>query len=109
MAVSGQAQEDFSTARRKAFWNEILSLLRRRPNKLLSWDEVRHKLQVRGRIYRGMQTVPVSKIIGSVGRYQDFDRVFLPTQDETAARWCSIDRAHYNDVSLGAVPQKLYQ
>jgi len=107
MAISGQAHEDFSAARRKAFWNEILSLLRRRPNKLLSWDEVRHKLQVRGRIYRGMQTVPVSKIIGSVGRYQDFDRVFLPTQDETAARWCSIDRAHYNDVSLP--PVKLYK
>jgi len=102
-----QARADFSTARRKAFWNEILSFLRGRPNRLLSWDEVRDKLGIRGQVYRGMQTVPLDKIIGSVGRYRDFDRAFLPTQSGTANRWRSIARAYYNDVSLP--PVKLYK
>jgi hypothetical protein len=107
MVNNGRTQEDFIAARRKAFWNEILSFLRGSSNRLLSWDEVRDKLGIRGQVYRGMQTVPVDKIIGSVGRYRDFDRAFLPTQDQTAGRWRSIARAHYDDVSLP--PVKLYQ
>jgi hypothetical protein len=107
MASEDKARADFGTARRKAFWNEILSFLSGRPNRLLSWDEVRDKLGIRGQVYRGMQAVPVDKIIGSVGRYRDFDRVFLPTQDRTVDRWLSIARAHYDDVSLP--PVKLYR
>jgi hypothetical protein len=107
MMIDRQAQVDFATARRKAFWNEVFSFLSGRPNRLLSWDEVRGKLGVRGQIYRGMRAVPVAKIIGSVGRYKDFDRIFLPTQDTTASRWHSIARAHYDDVSLP--PVKLYK
>jgi len=107
MAGKDQARIDFDTARRKAFWNEIVSFLSGRPNRLLSWDEVRDKLGVRGQVYWGIRAVPVDKIIGSVGRYRDFDRVFLPTQDRTASRWRSIACAHYDDVSLP--PVKLYK
>lgn len=107
MVGDDRAQADFDTARRKAFWNEIVSFLSGHPNQLLSWDDVRGKLGVRGQVYQGVQAVPVNKIIGSVGRYQDFDRVFLPTQDRTADRWRSIARAHYDDVSLP--PVKLYK
>ena len=107
MAGKNRARIDFDTARRKAFWNEIISFLSGRPNRLLSWDEVRDKLGVRGQVYWGIRAVPVDKIIGSVGRYRDFDRVFLPTQDRTASRWRSIARAHYDDVSLP--PVKLYK
>jgi hypothetical protein len=107
MSGKDQAQVDFGTARRKAFWNEIVSFLSGRSNLLLSWDEVRGKLGVRGQVYRGVQPVPVNKVIGSVGRYRDFDRVFMPTQDRTADRWRSIARAHYDYVSLP--PVKLYK
>ena len=101
------AQVDYEDARRSAFWNELLAFLGRRSNRLLSWNEVRDKLGVRGLIYRGVQDVPVSRIIGSVGRYQDFDRAFMPMQNETANRWRSIARANYDDVSLP--PVKLYK
>jgi hypothetical protein len=107
MASESRAQVDFAAARRKAFWNEVLSFLSGRSNELLSWDEVRDKLRVRGQIYRGLQAVPLDKIVGSVGRYRDFDRVFLPAQDRTADRWRSIARAHYDAVSLP--PVKLYR
>ncbi len=101
------AQVDYSDARRKAFWNEVSAFLSRRPNRLLSWNEVRDKLGIRGQVYRGIQTVPVDRIVGSVGRYKDFDRAFMPVQGETADRWRSIARAHYDDVSLP--PVKLYK
>ncbi|MGD2144402.1 MAG: hypothetical protein PVF54_07990 [Anaerolineae bacterium] len=107
MASEGRAQGSFATARRKAFWNEVLAYLSGRSSRLLAWEEVRHKLGVRGQIYRGLQAVPVSKIVGSVGRYRDFDWAFLPAQDRTAGRWRSIARAHYDDVSLP--PVKLYK
>jgi hypothetical protein len=107
MSIRNQTQRDFHTARRKAFWNEVSSILKGRSNRLLAWDEVRDKLGIRGQVYRGMQTVPVDRIIGSVGRYKDFDCAFLPTQDNTAYRWRSIARAHYDDVSLP--PVKLYK
>jgi hypothetical protein len=102
-----KAQIDFATARRKAFWNEVASFLSGRSNRLLSWDEVRDKLRVRGQVYRGLEAIPVERIVGSVGRYRDFDRAFLPAQDRTAHRWRSIARAHYDDVGLP--PVKLYR
>ena len=68
---------------------------------------MRGKLGVRGQVYRGVRAVPVDKIIGSVGRYRDFDRVFLPTQDRTADRWRSIACAYYDEVGLP--PVKLYK
>jgi hypothetical protein len=107
MAGQDRAQVDFHAARRKAFWREVFSFLGGRPNRLLSWREVCDKLGVRGQIYRGMQTIPLDRIIGSVGRYLDFDRAFLPTQGITADRWRSIARAHYADISLP--PVKLYK
>jgi hypothetical protein len=107
MAGSGREYTDFVTARRKAFWNDVVSLLRGCSNRLLSWDKVRDKLGIRGQVYQGMQTVPVAQVIGSVGRYHDFDRAFLPRQGNTADRWRSIAKAHYNEISLP--PVKLYK
>ena len=53
------------------------------------------------------EEVPVDKILGSLGRYRDFDRAFLPIQTRTKARWISIDRAHYEEIILP--PVELYQ
>ena len=61
-----RAYADFGAARRKAFWDEIAAFLSGRQSQLLSWNEVRDKLGLRGQVYRGIQTVPVDKIIGSV-------------------------------------------
>lgn len=102
-----QAYADFGAARRKAFWDEIAAFLSGRQSQLLSWSQVRDKLGLRGQVYRGIQTVPVDKIIGSVGRYHDFNRTFMPTQARTADRWRSIARAYYDDVGLP--PVKLYK
>lgn len=98
-----RARADFSRVRFKAFVNSIWSLIQGQPNQLLSYDEIKEKLRVGGPIYRGVQTVPVKQIVGSLNRYHQFDRAFLPTQAETAERWQRVNRAFYNDISLPPV------
>ncbi len=87
------ARDDFDRARRKAFLSEVAAFLGRRPNDLLSFEQVQQALPMHSQIYRGIQQVPVAAINGSVDRYQDFDRNFLPTQTHTRPRWEAIDRA----------------
>jgi len=98
-----QSTSDFFDARRRALLQQILGFLRRRPNRLLSFEEVREKLHLGGPIFRGLQTVRVASIIGSLNRYQDFDRAFLPTQSHTAERWMRINRAWYREEALPPV------
>ena len=91
---------DFLHARRRAFFSDIVASLFGDNNDLLSFDEVRRSLRVRGQTYVGVRTVEVAKIVGSVDRYTDFDRAFMPTQTHTAERWKSVDRALYDSVEL---------
>jgi hypothetical protein len=69
----------------------------------ISYDEVREKLRLGGPVYRGIQTVPLDKIVGSVNRYRDFDRFFAPTQTHTQARWRRIVLAWYREINLPPV------
>jgi hypothetical protein len=89
-----QAEKDFTRARRRAFLRKIGAFLRRDPgsNRLLSFDEVRSALGAVQQVYLGMRTVPVAKIVGSVGRHRDFDRAFLPSKGDLGTRWKRIDQ-----------------
>jgi hypothetical protein len=100
---SEMARMDFSRARNKAFWNHILRIIGRQPTHLLSYDEVKEKLRIGGPIFRGIQTIPVKNIVGSLNRYQQFDRAFLPLEDQIADRWQNIDRAYYQNINLPPV------
>lgn len=97
------ASEDFERAILKAFWRKISAWLKGQSNQLLPFDEVRAKMPMQGQRYIGLKAVPIQHIIGSIGRYLDFDRAFLPTQARTKGRWVSIDQAHYEQVSLPPV------
>ena len=102
-----QAQEDFARARRGAFLEEIGSFLTRRPNELLSFQEVREQIPIKSQSYMGVRAIPVDRIIGSVDRYEDFNRHFLPTQTYTRSRWENVDRAALSDIVLP--PIQVYQ
>ncbi len=103
----GQAQADFQHALVKGFLTDIAAFLSRRSNELLSFDDVRTKLHAYEQFYRGMQTVPIARIVGSLNRYQDFDHQFLPTQTHTRERWVRIDAARLRDEELP--PVELYK
>lgn len=100
---SDQARADFQRARFKAFMNRVLGVLSGQPTTLLSYDEIKEKLRIGGPIYRGVQTVRVDQIAGSLNRYHEFDRVFLPASDKLATRWQRVNRAFYQEISLPPV------
>lgn len=102
-----RAAAAFQAARTKALFGKILDILSGHPRRLLAYEEVREKLHLGGLVYRGVKTVPLGKIIGSVDRYRDFDRAFLPTQSHTQSRWHRVSRAWFEEVSLP--PVLLYQ
>ncbi len=102
-----QAQQDFDEAQRRAFWRSVLAWLRGKPNELLPFDAVRRQLPVKGQHYRGLQVVPLERIVGSVGRYRDFDRAFLPRNPALRSRWVRIDAAMRRQEHLP--PVELYQ
>jgi hypothetical protein len=101
------ANDDFERALIKSFWRRIRTMITGDSNELIAYDEVKDRFPSYGQHDLGLAQVPVDQIIGSVGRYRDFDRAFLPTQKHTRDRWISIDRAHYQDVILP--PVELYK
>ena len=107
MSIEQMASQDYERALFKAAWRKILTSLRGESNELLPFEQVREQLPFRGQRYIGMHEVPVDKIVGSMGRYRDFDRAFLPRQQRTRGRWINIDKAHYADVILP--PVELYK
>lgn len=98
-----RSEADFRRARLGSFVHRIRAALSGHTRDLLAWDQVRTRLRLGGPIYRGLQVVPVRQIVGSLDRYRDFDRLFLPTQSHTAERWRKINRAWYDEVSLPPV------
>jgi len=101
--LNARVRADFSRARFKAFLNRAWSVVSGQPTTLLSYDEIKETLHIGGPIYRGVKTVMVEQIVGSLNRYHQFDRAFLPVEDQIADRWQNIDRAFYKDISLPPV------
>src|SRR6187549_1199769 len=102
-SISEQARADFQQARFQAFVNRLWGTLSGQPTTLLSYDDIKEKLHIGGPIYRGVQTVLVDHIAGSLNRYHEFDRAFLPASDKLADRWQSVNRAFYQEISLPPV------
>ena len=105
--LSDRVTSDFSRARLKSFLNRVRSLFSGAPYRLLSYDEVKASLHLGGPIYRGIQTVPVKQIVGSLNRYDEFDRAFKPVDDHLADRWQNVDYAFYK--AIGLPPILLYK
>ncbi len=90
--MSPETQEEWKQARRAAFAQDILAAFTQRPPDLLPFEEVRKRLGLRSIRYLGLQDVPLDHIVGSVGRYRDFNRAFFPRQDDLGERWRRVDR-----------------
>jgi len=101
--LSERVRADYSRARFKAFLNRVKAVISGQPNNLLSYDQVKEKLHIGGPIYRGIQTVRIDQIVGSLNRYHQFDRAFLPLQDDTASRWQRVNLAFYKEIDLPPV------
>lgn len=88
------AAEKYQRIQSKPLIRHLLRLFSQQPDDtLLSFDQVHELLRGRTEIDRGTQTIEISHIIGSVGRYRDFDRAFLPLEGANAERWKRLDIA----------------
>lgn len=81
---------DFQRARRRAGLRSVVAQLRGIDARLLSYEEVRRRLKAVEGGESTLEDVPLEKIVGSVGRYQDFTREFLPLVDEDRGRWVGV-------------------
>ena len=85
-----KARQDFERARRLADLRIVMARFTGQPIGLLSYEDVRQKMKAYGGVSRGLQDIPLDAIIGSVGRYSEFTRDFLPLQDDSENRWVKI-------------------
>jgi len=100
------ALQDFQQARRRAALQQVLARLTGRSAELLAYEDVRKKLRGTNTVPRGLQEIPVDAIVGSVGRYQDFTRTFLPRQQSDEQRWARVKAAA---TTVGLPPIEVYQ
>ena len=97
---------DFRRARQQAAMESIMARLRGQSVDLLSYDEVRRSLGgVEGTTHK-LEDIPLDAIVGSVGRYTDFTRSFLPTKNSDEERWARVKIAVEDMV--GVPPIEVY-
>ena len=105
--IKRQAAEDFSKARTKEIFTQIMHFMDPQKNRLLSLNDVKEILKPKSESYKGMETVPINLIVGSEGRYQDFNKYFLPKSEHLRSRWERVDQARLSDITLP--PIHLYE
>ncbi len=106
MSPDQDSLRDFDRARRKAFIQHLLALFSRKSLDLLPFDAVQKRLRLHNKHFRGLQDIPLDSIVGSVGRYKDFTRTFLPRKGELRQRWAGVEAR----VKAGGLPPvELYQ
>ncbi len=101
------AMQDFRRARRQAALEQIMARLTGKSADLLSYEEVHRKLKATGGGRQKLKEIPLDAIVGSVGRYADFTRSFLPRQDSDEERWARV-KVKVTDLG-GLPPIKVYQ
>src|SRR5690349_2386476 len=94
---------DYERARRRAALNRLTAALLLRPRHLVSLAEGKSGLTYAGLAQGGVRQVPLDRIIGSVGRAQEFDSGFNPLSRGTRARWERVNQAFLDDVTLPPV------
>lgn len=101
------AIEDFHRARRQAITEQILSRLSGKSIDALSYEHVRKLLKGTEQNAPKLRNIPVDSIVGSVGRYTDFTRSFLPKGSVDESRWAGVKIAATGLVGLP--PIEVYQ
>ncbi|OHD11774.1 MAG: hypothetical protein A2086_12000 [Spirochaetes bacterium GWD1_27_9] len=107
MSIKEKTKEDFDRAYFEAMISRIFDRFQGEKDSLLSFSEIMKFVKIKNQSYKGMQFVLIDDIVGSEGRYNDFNKKFLPKRRILRERWQRVDEAHYKDVILP--PIQLYQ
>lgn len=104
-----RALEDFRRARAKARLQHLWAAVTGESLDLLRYDEITQKVHTLGLSSKGLKDIPLDAIVGSVNRYQDFDRNFLPLHDFDQERWANVKAAMTTPGSSGLPPIRVYK
>lgn len=85
-----EAKNEFHRARLRGALAAVGARFNGKSMALLSFNDVADKLKITGQATQGIKTIPLEAIVGSVGRYNDFTRTFLPRIASDADRWASV-------------------
>ncbi len=92
----------------REIWKNIRSIMEKKAEPhVLSFNEQQEKEGKVEFVDHGVMTVSIENIIGSVGKYHDFDSEFRPGKHMLSKRFSEIKRAMRNGRSMP--PVKLYQ
>jgi nucleotide-binding universal stress UspA family protein len=105
--LTSSAVQDFRTARRKATFERIFSRLSGRSPDLLSYEQVRQQLHAVETPRQELREIPLDSIVGSLGRYNDFTRSFLPISESSRERWARVKGV--SESATGFPPIEVYQ
>jgi len=94
---------DYQRARRRATTHRIIRAIRRSSTRLYSFGEIDGRFDLDAERYVGIRQVPVRSIVGSMGRYQDFDGDFNPLRNSSRDRWERVAAAHMQGIMLPPV------
>jgi len=103
------ALEDFRRERSKASIQSFWASITGKNLNLYKFDEISEKLRATAKTERGLQNIYLNDIVGSVGRYHDFNRNFLPLVDNDIHRWASVKTAMVGNSSGGVPPISVYK
>lgn len=97
-----EGKNKFENARVSAFFSDLRRhLFNQDTDELWNFDDVKSRLRLQNPLYRGLQDIPLERIVGSVGRYHDFTREFMPRHRDMQDRW---SRVYAQMHSLEGVP-----
>ena len=99
MNLRNQARGEVERARLTADVHDLLNVLRRTPNQLLPFEWVKH-LHPDAEYQLGTQAIPTDQIVGSVDRYKEFDRYYLPKEQHLDERWIGVRSAQLQGKEL---------
>jgi hypothetical protein len=105
MDIDEQVDVDFTRAVRRSFVHRLGARLRGDPSSSLapSFEMAARSMGARNKIRFGRRVVAMYKVVGSVGRFKDFDGEFLPIRRNVGERWKRVDRAFHLGVDLPPV------
>jgi hypothetical protein len=103
------ARQEWGQARRKALLAQLWASLSNKENRLVDFAKLSQRFDLGNASYQGVQMIPLYKIVGSLGRYGDFDRAFFPTNENMRERWEKIARLYLDPSGRGVPPIEVYQ
>lgn len=106
-SVTAESMERFRRNAGKAQVADLMGKVTGANTDLISYDAVASRLRARQQIEMGTRMVPLEQIVGSVGRYRDFTRTFLPRAAISPERWARVDAIMHS--LEGYLPIELYK